>query len=116
MARQRQEILIDDLDGGPADETIRFAVDGGDYEIDLSATNADRFRRQLAPYLSRARAVLRPHRRPRRASAVWTDPHKVRAWAKWAGYTVNTGGYPRRELVKAYLREWVDDKVPEEFM
>jgi hypothetical protein len=42
-------VLEDDLDGGPADETVRFAIDGTSYEIDLSTTNAAAFRQQLAP-------------------------------------------------------------------
>jgi Lsr2 len=41
--------LEDDLTGGPADETVRFAVDGTGYEIDLSAKNAAAFGKLLAP-------------------------------------------------------------------
>ena len=35
MAQKVRIILEDDLDGGPADETIRFGLDGAHYEIDL---------------------------------------------------------------------------------
>ena len=44
MAQKVRIILEDDLDGGPADETVRFGLDGGQYEIDLSNANAARLR------------------------------------------------------------------------
>ena len=50
MAQKITVALEDDLDGGPADETVRFGLGGTDYEIDLSTKNADAFRRQLAPF------------------------------------------------------------------
>ena len=40
MARKVQVLLVDDLDGGAADETVSFALDGASYEIDLSSDNA----------------------------------------------------------------------------
>jgi len=49
MATKITVTLEDDLNGGPADETVRFAGDGTGYEIDLNANNAAAFRRQLAP-------------------------------------------------------------------
>ena len=45
MAQKITVELEDDLDGGPADETVRFGVDGAEYEIDLSNKNAAAFRR-----------------------------------------------------------------------
>ena len=50
MAQKVTVALEDDLDGGPADETVRFGLDGAEYEIDLSNKNAAAFRRQLAPF------------------------------------------------------------------
>jgi hypothetical protein len=47
MAQRVTVELEDDLDGGPADETLRFGLDGTDYEIDLSKKNASKFRRQI---------------------------------------------------------------------
>ena len=47
MAKQIQEILIDDLDGGEANETVSFAIDGSSYEIDLSDLNAKKLRDAL---------------------------------------------------------------------
>src|SRR6266516_574663 len=47
--------LEDDLDGGPADETVRFRLDGSEYEIDLNKKNARAFRKQVAPFVENAR-------------------------------------------------------------
>jgi hypothetical protein len=49
MAQKISVVLEDDLTGGPAEQTIRFAFDGTDYEIDLNAKNAAALRKQLAP-------------------------------------------------------------------
>jgi Lsr2 len=56
MATKITVVLEDDLDGGPADETVRFGIGGTEYEIDLSATNAAAFRRQFAPFIEHAAA------------------------------------------------------------
>ena len=48
--------LIDDLDGSPALETVRFELDGSRYEIELSGSNADHLRHKLSPYINQARA------------------------------------------------------------
>jgi ABC-type proline/glycine betaine transport system substrate-binding protein len=48
-------VIVDDLDGSSATETVSFALDGQDYEIDLSTTNADELRTALRPYLDQAK-------------------------------------------------------------
>jgi len=48
MAERTIHILVDDIDGGEADETVRFAVDGVQHEIDLSKKNATKMRDALA--------------------------------------------------------------------
>ena len=50
MAQKVQVLLVDDLDGGEADETVTFALDGKTYEIDLTTANADKLRGLLDPY------------------------------------------------------------------
>jgi hypothetical protein len=47
MAQKVQTLLIDDLDGGQADDTVRFGLDGTDCEIDLSARHTDALRKAL---------------------------------------------------------------------
>ena len=55
MAQRTQVLLIDDLDGSSADETVAFGLDGSAYEIDLSAKNANQLRKSLASYVSSGR-------------------------------------------------------------
>ena len=55
MAQSVQIILEDDLEGGPAEETVHFGVDGRQYEIDLSSANADKLRAAIRPYVGKAR-------------------------------------------------------------
>lgn len=55
MAQEVTVTLTDDLDGGSADETVMFALDGVRYQIDLSEANAAAFRRVLGPWVSKAR-------------------------------------------------------------
>ena len=57
MAQRFQVVLIDDLDGSEAAETVHFSLDGTGYEIDLSRDNASRLRDVLTPYLGAARKV-----------------------------------------------------------
>jgi len=105
MAQKVQTLLIDDLDGGQAEATVRFALDGTDYEIDLSTTHAEALRKALAPYLSAARrtpgsAARRPGRSARKAASVGgPDPTTVREWAKSQGIEVKDRGRVPAELV-----------------
>ena len=69
MAQRVTVTLEDDLDGGPADETIRFAFGGAEYEIDLGTKNATAFRKRLVPFIEHARKAGRAQpRRPGRAA------------------------------------------------
>ena len=66
MAQKIQVLFIDDLDGGEAEGTVRFGLDGTDYEIDLSAKNAAALRKALARYVDSARRAPAGSRRPGR--------------------------------------------------
>src|ERR1700735_3879063 len=87
MAQRIQTLLIDDLDGGEAVGTVRFGLDGAEYEIDLSAAHNDELRKALQQYLAHARRTGGPARgaartrrgRPRGATA------QVREVARGAG-------------------------------
>ena len=59
MAQKVQVLLVDDLDGGEASETVSFALDGNNYEIDLSGKNATELRDSFAKYVGAARKVGR---------------------------------------------------------
>jgi hypothetical protein len=97
--------LEDDLTGGPADETVHFGVDGRDYEIDLNAKHADRLRRQLAPFLARARlARSRGLRTTTRTSASRERSRQIRAWAESQGLSVTARGRLPRSVVEEYQK------------
>ena len=55
MATKVTVTLEDDLNGGPADETLWFGLDGTEYEIDLNKKNARAYRKHLAPFIEHAR-------------------------------------------------------------
>src|SRR6476646_5686366 len=57
MAQRIQTILDDDIDGGPADVTIKFSYQGTQYEIDLSKENEQKLIAALEPFTSRARRI-----------------------------------------------------------
>jgi nucleoid-associated protein Lsr2 len=79
MAQKITVALEDDLDGGPADETVRFAIDGAAYEIDLSKKHAKAFRRKLAPFIDHARKAGRGRRRSGRSAATRERSGDIRA-------------------------------------
>ena len=83
MARTVEPMPVDDLDGGPADETVHFTLDGRDFEIDLSAANAERLRASLRPFIAAARKTRPEHRRTgRRPAGSRVRNAEIRAWAE----------------------------------
>ncbi|WP_314178386.1 histone-like nucleoid-structuring protein Lsr2 [Streptomyces winkii] len=105
MAQKVQVLLVDDLEGGEADETVTFALDGKTYEIDLSTSNADKLRTVLEPYVKGGRRTGgRSARGKGRASGGGSgqDTAKIRAWAKEQGYEVNDRGRVPANIREAY--------------
>jgi hypothetical protein len=93
MAQKVTVTLEDDLDGGTAAETVHFGIDGSDFEIDLSAKNPRRFRKQLAPFIEHARKASRGvSRRTARSTASRQRSGDIRAWAKAHGIAVSERG------------------------
>ena len=106
MAQKIQTLFIDDIDGGVAEGTVRFALDGTDYEIDLSGKHSDELRTTLRKYIEHARKVGGQARRAtrgasRRGSST-IDTAKVREWAKSEGYDIKDRGRVPAELVARY--------------
>jgi hypothetical protein len=105
MAQQIQTLFIDDIDGGVADGTVRFSLDGTEYEIDLNASHTDELRSAMRTYIEHARKVG-SSRRPaagrgaRRASSV--DTVAVRTWAREHGYDIKDRGRVPADLVAKY--------------
>jgi hypothetical protein len=103
MATRVTVALEDDLDGGPADETVRFGLGGAEYEIDLSKKNASKFRRQLAPFIEHARKPGRGQRRRAvRTSSSRARSGEIRAWAKDTGIAVSDRGRIPASIVAQY--------------
>ncbi len=107
MAQKIQTLFIDDIDGSDAEGTVRFGLDGAEYEIDLNAGHAQQLRDALARYVSAARrvsgsAARRPARTGRRASASGLNTTEVREWAKAQGIEVKDRGRVPAELVAKF--------------
>jgi hypothetical protein len=101
MAQRVTVSLEDDLTGGPAEQTVRFAFDGTGYEIDLNAKNAAAFGKQIAPYLEHARRAGRAQpRRPGRAGDQRSGD--IRAWAKEQGLAVSQRGRISASVLEQY--------------
>ena len=108
MAQKVQVILVDDLDGGEAEETVSFSLDGVSYEIDLSAGNAAELRDALASWVGHARRVGGRASVGRRAAAAPRsrsgnrDLTAVRSWARDNGFSVSDRGRVSSEVLTAY--------------
>ncbi|KWW97564.1 Lsr2 family protein [Carbonactinospora thermoautotrophica] len=105
MAQKVQVILVDDLEGGPADETVSFSLDGVSYEIDLNEANASKLRDALSKYIAAARKVggrgsARGRGRSSRKTSAKTG--EIRAWAKSKGLEVNERGRIPASIVEEY--------------
>ena len=103
MAQKILTLFIDDLDGSDAEGTVRFGLDGAEYEIDLNAEHAQALRDALAHYVGAARRVgggaRRPARSGRSGSASGLNTTEVREWAKAQGIEVKDRGRVPAELV-----------------
>jgi hypothetical protein len=103
VAQKIQTVFIDDLDGSEAEGTVRFGLDGAEYEIDLNADHARALRDALSRYVQAARraggGARRPARSGRRARADGVDSTEVREWAKAQGIDVKDRGRVPAELV-----------------
>ncbi len=106
MAQKIQTLFIDDIDGGEADGTVRFSLDGTEYEIDLNAKHTDQLHTVLKTYIEHARKVGGSARRApvgrgsRRTSTV--DTTAVRAWARENGFDIKDRGRVPADLVAKY--------------
>ncbi len=107
--------LTDDIDGGDADETVHFALDGTSYEIDLSAPNAAQLRGVLKPYTDGGRVVdARVERhapRSLKAAGATTrysrlDPKEKARFRAWAGMP------DARRISDARVESWVTAGKP----
>jgi hypothetical protein len=105
VAQKVQVVLVDDVDGSAASETVSFALDGSSYEVDLNESNAAALRDALAPWISVGRRTATRKAAGRKSSRASSggDASAIRAWAKGAGVEV-----PERGRIPAKVREAYD--------
>jgi Lsr2 len=103
VAQKIQTLFIDDLDGSAAEGTVRFGLDGTEYEIDLNAQHSNELRDVLARYVAAARrasgTARPPARGSRRAPAGGPNTTKVREWARTQGIEVKDRGRVPADLM-----------------
>jgi hypothetical protein len=104
MAQRVNVVLVDDIDGTDASETVGFALDGVDYEIDLSDQHAAELREALSLYVGHGRRTGGRRRSSKRAQSSSSNEGAtaadIRAWARENGWDV-----PERGRVSAEVRE-----------
>jgi hypothetical protein len=99
MAQKVSIVLVDDIDGSDAEETVSFGLDGRDYEIDLNSKNAAKLRDALAPYVGHARRAGGR----KRSRAGGPSPADIRAWARENGFDVPDRGRVSQQVKDAYV-------------
>ncbi len=107
MAQQVLVQLVDDLDGTSADDvsTVQFGLDGVEYEIDLSGSNAEQLRKELADFVGSARRTggrLRRGAPSGGRSANSGEAGLIRGWALENGYELSARGRIPSQVVEAY--------------
>jgi hypothetical protein len=102
MATRTTITLEDDINGGPAEETLQFRLGAAEYEIDLNAKNARRFRTQMAPFIDHARKAGRRQRRPARPGSAREHSADIRAWAKAHDIQVSDRGRIPASVIEQY--------------
>lgn len=106
MVQKVNVVLVDDVDGSEAVETVTFGLDGATYEIDLSSENAAKLRAELAGWIGAGRRhggrrVAAPARGAKSRSRSG-DAAAIRVWASSNGYTVSERGRIPAEIRSAY--------------
>ncbi|ACU34299.1 MULTISPECIES: Lsr2 family protein [Actinosynnema] len=115
MAQKVTVTLVDDLDGGVAEETVDFGLDGVAYQIDLSSVNAGKLRSALGAFTTAARKTGGRKRGPGRpagvkaaarpASADREQNQAIREWARKQGMKVSDRGRIPAEVLEAYHQQ-----------
>ncbi|MGL4832337.1 MAG: histone-like nucleoid-structuring protein Lsr2 [Propionibacteriaceae bacterium] len=103
MAQRVHVVVVDDIDGSDNAETVRFGLDGVDYEIDLGSANAEKLRADLQTWVAKARRVGgRKQMKKTGAGRSATELAAIRDWARKNGMTVSDRGRISAEIVAKY--------------
>ena len=116
MAQRVNVVLVDDIDGTDAVETVTFALDGVEYEIDLSEDNANKLREQLGVYIGHARRTggrrrsgggqgeSKASRSKNNGTTDGPSASEIREWARSNGFEVPDRGRVSSEVREAYAK------------
>ena len=109
MAQRVNVVLVDDIDGSDAVETVGFALDGVDYEIDLSEGHAAELRNAFSLYIGHARRTGGRRRGGVRRSSSASNGSgasaaEIRTWARENGWDVPERGRVSAEVREAYAK------------
>ena len=113
MAQKTQVVLTDDIDGSEATQTITFAYQGVNYEIDLNDDHAAALEESFHDWIQAARKVNARagatkgtsntrSSSPRTAGSNERDMNAVRAWLRENGHEVSDRGRVAQKLLDAY--------------
>jgi hypothetical protein len=102
MAQRTQILYVDDIDGSEAEGTVRFGIEGADYEIDLNKKHADELTAAIDPYIQAARKVAAARRAARPARPARHDQSAVRTWARSQGMQVSDRGRIPADVLAKY--------------
>ncbi|WP_224392810.1 Lsr2 family protein [Pseudonocardia sp. ICBG1293] len=105
MAQVTRVELVDDLEGGPADETVRFGVEGKSYVIDLKSENVELFRSAVADFVAAARRDTGTGVKSVRRSGSGlgrAENRAIREWARNNDYPISERGRIPAHVVTAY--------------
>jgi hypothetical protein len=104
MAQKVNIVLVDDIDGSDASETVSFGLDGTTYEIDLNEKNAGQLRDALSGYVGHARKVTSSRGRRSRSAASTSGPsaRELRDWARSNGFEVSDRGRVPAQVREAF--------------
>ena len=108
MAQKITTLFIDDIDGGAAEGTVRFALDGTEYEIDLNSKHSEELRSALGKYVSHARKVGGAARRAGRGAGRGRgagsaqNTTEIRNWARENGIDIKDRGRVPADVVAKY--------------
>ena len=104
MAQKVQTLYIDDIDGSEAAGTVRFGLDGADYEIDLNAEHTKQLHTALRTYIDHARKVGGTSKRAPRGRRIGSsiDTTAVRTWAREQGIAIKDRGRVPADVVAKY--------------
>lgn len=90
-------VLVDDIDGGTAQETVKFTYRGKTYEIDLNQQNAKAFDECMKRFVSSARGFGAGS-----DDSDASERQDIREWARKQGLKVGSRG----RIPASVLREF----------